>query len=33
MAADGSYSYDPDSIPTIESLSLGAHTETFSYSD
>src|SRR5207237_1087664 len=32
MAADGSYTYDPTSIPTIESLSLGDHVETFSYS-
>src|SRR4029077_26654 len=32
MAADGSYTYNPDSIPTIESLPLGAHVETFSYS-
>src|SRR5664280_1896623 len=32
MAADGSYSYDPHSIPGIENLALGAHLETFSYS-
>ena len=31
MAADGSYTYDPASIPTIETLSLGTHLETFSY--
>ena len=31
MAADGSYSYDPNSIPDVENLSLGAHVETFSY--
>src|ERR1051325_2989803 len=32
MAADGSYSYDPHSIPNIETLALGDHVETFSYS-
>ena len=31
MAADGSYSYDPHSIPNVENLSLGDHVETFSY--
>ena len=31
MAADGSYTYDPASIPTIETLALGTHLETFSY--
>src|SRR5437868_282662 len=32
MAADGSYSYNPTSIPTLETLSLGDHVETFNYS-
>src|SRR4051812_7361799 len=32
MAADGSYTYDPTSIPTLETLSLGDHVETFTYS-
>src|ERR1700693_4211838 len=32
MAADGSYTYDPHSIPGIENLALGPHTETFNYS-
>src|SRR5689334_1012154 len=32
MAADGSYTYDPHSIPGIENLALGDHVETFSYS-
>ena len=31
MAADGSYTYDPNSIPSVENLSLGDHTDTFSY--
>src|SRR5450756_2280588 len=31
MAADGTYTYNPDSIPTIETLALGTHLETFSY--
>ena len=26
MAADGSYTYDPHSIPDLENLSLGTHT-------
>src|SRR6202162_2812441 len=32
MAADGSYTYDPHSIPGVENLALGAHPETFNYS-
>src|SRR5438128_1130737 len=31
MAADGSYSYNPTSIPTLETLSLGDHVETSDY--
>src|SRR5204862_35642 len=31
LQADGSYSYDPHSIPNIETKALGTYTDTFTY--